>query len=239
VKGASFQKCRPTLKRTIRHLPLLCAVFATGALSLGIVPPEELEEVKPQLEVTQTGGNLVIDWATHPEVFYFMEGTPELTSETPWIPAKLLKDNSNSGSLSLGTTIASSRAFYRLSLEGDPDSARMRADDDGDGIINLLEVEAGWDAFETATSVDSDGDGIPDYWEQFHFGHLGNAASSVVTPNGLTLASSFANATDPNSADSDNDGFPDSYEIANGLDPNYNQSRDNKSLDTDGDGLTD
>lgn len=222
----------------IQHLILIAGLICTGILSLGVVSLEELEATKPQLEVTQAGNNLIIDWAAHPEVYYFMEGTYDLVSGN-WVTAKLLKDNVASGSLSLGTVITGSRAFYRLRLEGDPDSASLRADDDGDGIINILEVEAGWDAFATEDQTDSDNDGIPDYFEQFHFNTLSHDASYVAVTDGLTLAEAFANATDPNSADSDGDGFTDAYEIANGLDPNYNQSRDNKTLDTDGDGLTD
>jgi len=203
------------------------------------VPPEELEANKPQLEVSQSGNNLIIDWETQPEVFYFMNASPDLST---WVTAKLLKDSAGTGSLSLGTAISADKGFYRLSLEGDPDSARLRADDDGDGIINLLEVEAGWDAFATMTSGDSDLDGIPDYFENFHFGNLDKDADYVAAEGGLTLAESYANAVDPNGVDADGDGYSNAQEIEWGWDPNYDQSRDDPSYgpnaDKDGDGLS-
>lgn len=225
-------------KPAIRAL-IATGLLSAGLLSLGVVPQEELEAGKPQLEVSRSGGSLIIDWDAHPEVFYFMEATSELTSETPWTAAKLLKDNDASGSLSWAPMITGSKGFYRLSLEGDPDAAHLREDSDGDGIINLLEAEAGWDAYAAEASTDSDADGIPDYFEQFHFGTLEHDENYVAVEGGLTMAEAFARATDPNSVDSDGDGFTEAYEIANNLDPNYNQSRDDRNLDTDDDGVSD
>ncbi|MEN8863235.1 MAG: hypothetical protein ABF315_08625, partial [Lentimonas sp.] len=155
-----------------------------------------------------------------------------------WIPAKLLTDHAGTSSLSLGTSINPPKAFFRLSLEGDPDSARLRADDDGDKIINLLEANAGEDAFETASSGDDDNDGIPDYWEQFHFQTLDHDGSYVDTAGGLTLTQAYAAGTDPKTIDSDGDGESDLVEITNGTNQDYDETRDDPNGDYDGDGLT-
>jgi len=222
---------------TIRHLLFVSALAGLGLLSGGVVPEAELrEEAGKPVQIEVANDVATLEWFAHPEVFYFVEGSPDLTT---WIPAKLLKDTVPEGSLMLATTVANPKAFYRIIFEGDPDSPRLRADSDGDGIINLLEAEAEWDAYVTEDPTDSDADGIPDYFEQFHFGDLTHDGNHVATTGGLTLAEAYANATDPNSADSDGDGFTDAYEIANNLDPNYNQSRDKPTLDTDGDGLSD
>ena len=205
-------------------------------VSMGIVPESELEANKPKLHSTYNSGNLIFNWSTQQDVYYFVEGSPDLTA---WINAKLLKDNADTGNLALATAVGPDKGFFRLSLEGDPDSARLRADDDGDKIINLLEVEAGMDAFEAEAYVDSDSDGLADYWEQFYFNTLANGGEYVAIEGGLSLSQAFAAATDPRSADSDGDGFSDTYETANGRDPNYNESRDNRVLDSDGDGLSD
>jgi hypothetical protein len=224
-----------------QHFIFTTALLGTGALSLGVVSPEDLEANKPQVEISKNGSNLMIDWDSQPEVFYFVEGSPDL-GQGSWVTAKLLKDNAESGNLSLGTAVSGSKGFYRLSLEGDPNAERLRADDDGDRIINLLEAEADWDAFATDTSVDSDGDLIPDYFELFHFNTIAHDETYVATTGGLSLADAFANATNPNSPDSDGDGWTDAQEIAWSWNPNYNQSRDDgryaQAGDFDGDGIS-
>ena len=222
--------------RTPLSLPL--SLLIVGLLSATVIPPEELEANKPRILQTKSGNSLLLDWAAQPEVYYFMEASPDLST---WTSAKLLKDNAETGTLSLGTTISSDKAFFRLSLEGDPSSARLRADDDGDKIINLLEADADMDAFKTEASVDSDGDEIPDYWEQFHFGTLVHDASYVAITDGLTLDEAFAASTDPTKLDSDGDGWSDALELIWGWDPNYDQGRDDDKYsylgDFDGDGI--
>ncbi|MBT61852.1 MAG: hypothetical protein CML13_01400 [Puniceicoccaceae bacterium] len=217
----------------------LGALTSVGLLSAAIVSEEDLEANKPVLNVNKSGNSLIIDWDAQPEVYYFVEGSPDLTN---WMPAKLLKDNAGTGSLSIADMMGSSKGFYRLSLEGDPSSARLRADDDGDGIINLLEVDNNWDAFETASSVDSEPDGIPDYWELFHFDTLEHDGTYVAVVGGLTLAEAYAAGTDPKLIDSDGDGWTDSQELNWGWEVNYDQSRDEdrygQSGDFDGDGFS-
>jgi pimeloyl-ACP methyl ester carboxylesterase len=225
------------VNNSLSQLALALSLTAVGLLSATVIPTEELEANKPKLLPSQSGNNLMLDWATQPEVYYFVEGSLDLST---WIPAKLLKDTAETGNLSLGTAMGSTKGFYRLSLEGDPDSARLRADDDGDGIINILEADANMDAFETEASVDSEPDGIPDYWEKFHFGTLAHDASYVAVAGGLDLATAYASGTDPKQTDSDGDGFSDAFEIAQGgRDANYNESRDDSTSDYDNDGVSD
>lgn len=213
------------------HASLLAYLGVAGVLSAVVISEEALKANKPQLKVSKNGNTLTIDWETQPEVYYFMEGSPDLDT---WIPKKLIKDIGETGSLTLETDIISSKAFYRLSLEGDPNSARLRADDDGDKIINILEANKGWDHLVTPNFVDNDNDGIPDYWEDFHFETLDHDGTYVATPGGLTMAEAFAAGTDPKQIDSDGDGLPDAVDPK----PNYNQTRDNPSGDDDEDGLT-
>ena len=232
-------KTRPSrFFRSPLPLSLSLSLLIVGLLSATVIPPEELEANKPRILQTKSGNSLLLDWAAQPEVYYFMEASPDLST---WASAKLLKDNAETGTLSLGTTISSDKAFFRLSLEGDPSSARLRADDDGDKIINLLEADADMDAFKTEASVDSDGDEIPDYWEQFHFGTLVHDASYVAITDGLTLAEAFAASTDPTKLNSDGDGWSDALELIWGWDPNYDQGRDDDKYsylgDFDGDGI--
>lgn len=221
------------------HRAIALSILSLCTLVSAVVPPEELEATKPQVELHKEGDNLRFDWEAHPEVYYFFEGSPNLED---WITAKLLKDNDASGQLSLGTAVSGSKGFYRLSLEGDPDAQRLREDSDGDNIINLLEAEADWDAFLTNTSADNDADGIPDYFEEFHFDTLDHDGDYIATTGGLTLTEAYSNATNPNSTDSDGDGWTDRQELTWGWDTNYDQSREDTRYDLlgdfDGDGYS-
>ena len=84
------------------------------------------------------------------------------------------------------------------------------ADDDGDGVLNLD------DAFpsDSAGSVDTDGDGMPDDWNE-----------------GKTQGDSTSNPALVLDEDDDNDGLSDEVELSLGTDPLL--------MDTDGDSLSD
>jgi len=85
--------------------------------------------------------------------------------------------------------------------------------------------------------IDSDGDGIPDYWEIENNLDAQNAYDAVedFDNDGLSNREEFANQTDPNNADSDGDGMPDGWEVDHGLDPN---DASDASEDADGDGIS-
>ncbi len=81
-------------------------------------------------------------------------------------------------------------------------------------------------------NLDSDGDSIPDgYEEQYFPGDLSQLGPGDFDDDGLTDLEEYNGGTNPTEADSDNDGANDPDEIANGTDPG--------NPDTDGDGLLD
>ena len=81
--------------------------------------------------------------------------------------------------------------------------------------------------------LDTDGDGLPDAWEQQYFGSLTMAASAADDSDGdgRTNQQEFEAGTNPNKADTDDDGLSDSEEAEEGTDP--------KRKDSDDDGLND
>ena len=81
-------------------------------------------------------------------------------------------------------------------------------------------------------SADSDGDGLPDWWELQHRTGAKTANANADTDlDNLSLIQEFTAGSDPNSSDSDGDGLSDSEEVAAGTNP--------LKKDSDGDSLTD
>ena len=84
--------------------------------------------------------------------------------------------------------------------------------------------------------LDSDGDGLPDDWENANgFNPLipGDDARDP-DDDGLTNLREFQNGTDPNNSDSDADGMPDGWEVENRLNPLV----DDSAGDADSDGAS-
>jgi Concanavalin A-like lectin/glucanases superfamily/Bacterial TSP3 repeat len=93
-----------------------------------------------------------------------------------------------------------------------------------------------------APDLDSDGDGIPDWWCQRYFGHPNGQADDLTRAgddwdgDGLTNLQEYTNhngqlSSNPKLYDTDGDGATDGQEFAAGTNPNV--------ADTDGDGLWD
>lgn len=70
------------------------------------------------------------------------------------------------------------------------------------------------DFYLTPSGPDTDSDGLPDDWEQEHFGNLAQAANGDPDNDGLTNLQEYAMDTEPDNADTDGDGIKD------GADPN-------------------
>ncbi|MHC4550398.1 MAG: hypothetical protein ACYTEZ_16640 [Planctomycetota bacterium] len=106
------------------------------------------------------------------------------------------------------------------SLGGDPPETRQREA----FVVKLVDP-----------LVDSDGDGLPDWWEMQVFGTLDYGPDDDPDGDGLTNAQEYEYGTAANNADSDGDGTPDGWEVAHGLDPTDDSDA---GADSDGDGLS-
>jgi hypothetical protein len=86
--------------------------------------------------------------------------------------------------------------------------------------------------------VDSDGDGLPDYWEKKNGFDPFKSGDSNADPDGdgLTNLEEYKHGTDPHDADTDNGGVKDGIEVKKGTDP---LDAVDDPIDKDGDGLTD
>lgn len=97
-------------------------------------------------------------------------------------------------------------------------------------MVNIGQVKA---LFAFDLGIDTDDDGMPDWWERRHFGGLGRDGTEDFDGDGLSDYEEWLLGTDPTSPDSDGDGLPDGWEVGNGLDPT---DPADALLDEDGDG---
>ena len=87
----------------------------------------------------------------------------------------------------------------------------------------------------TSKSINTDGDSLPDDWEQEYLGTLSQGSGSSTDNDDLTNLQEYRLGTRPDSNDTDGDGMPDDWEVDNDLDP---LNSGDGGLDSDGDGKT-
>ena len=105
--------------------------------------------------------------------------------------------------------------------------------------IALRGNSGGFDDFSVSSErphgLSSDGDPLPDEWEQSVFATLDRDGSGDADGDGLPDADEWRSGANPLVSDTDGDGIPDGWETANGLSPT--DSADAVS-DADGDGMS-
>lgn len=79
--------------------------------------------------------------------------------------------------------------------------------------------------------VDTDHDGMGDWWELMYFGHLAQGGAGDPDGDGATNTTEYEHGLDSTRADSDGDGIPDGWEWTRGLDPRWSSAGEDPDED--------
>ena len=138
-----------------------------------------------------------------------------------WIDGAKVLDNSGLHSMSAKTvSMPLSEGLHDLRIEYFENSggAGLRLEWAKDGAAKA--VVPGDSLFHVSggMKVDSDDDGMPDWWEWKHALNAADPSDAALDPDGdgLSNLAEFRAGTDPNSPDTDSDGMLDAWEVANG-----------------------
>lgn len=113
------------------------------------------------------------------------------------------------------------------------DSVCRGAGDPGAGVA--LDFEGEWRAGPDIGAdefVDTDHDGLGDWWELIFFGNLAQGGAGDPDGDGASNVVEYERGLDPTRADSDGDGIPDGWEWARGLDPLWMSAGEDPDADT-------
>jgi hypothetical protein len=162
-------------------------------------------------------------------------GYLDISTPTALHFSDLVTDKPDAGGKMMITGAANAHALMTM-LAGDMVLLELDQDDD---TVYETSGELPWDILSVAgtDSDDSDGDGIPDSWEQTYGMNAQDYSDSELDMDSDDLSNrdEYEAGTNPMAADTDADGMPDGWEVANILDPIDAADADQ---DADGDGMT-
>lgn len=135
------------------------------------------ENFRIEKDPTTPAQPLKLKFWGNPNVYYVIESTTDLT--TSWdqyfYAVKGVAGSGGTGqaeAVQFAPFAGTDKAFFKLLGDSDPFSLLGLTDHDGDGIATALELDNSMNAVVAETIVDSEPDGLPDYWEIFYFGDL-------------------------------------------------------------------
>ncbi|MDZ4198900.1 MAG: hypothetical protein U1E27_06400, partial [Kiritimatiellia bacterium] len=108
----------------------------------------------------------------------------------------------------------------RAFMDENGDGQRTALEPDGQYAPTLISFTNRMTGVNFTLGLDSNTNGIPDWWELQHFGGATNAvAGADPDGEGRTNLQEYMDGTDPNNPDSDGDGFTDEQESGRGTNP--------------------
>ena len=191
-----------------------CHALAVFATVTGAVYADS--ESQSEVCLTEgSNGTWNADWTGVAGRTYFAQCSPDLAT---WNFMPVVGFGAGPQGFSFALE-GSSKFFVRLCyVDGAGATSLQEAKDldyDRDGLPNEFEVvAAGSDPFDPKSmGPDSDSDGLPDGWERYHFGNLGQGPGGDPDGDGETNLEEFTNGTDPMLEDTDGDGISDGADV--------------------------
>jgi len=105
---------------------------------------------------------------------------------------------------------------------------------EGSGVILVKSTTGeaeGKAHFNVVKNLDSNNNGLPDYWEVEYFGNKGQDPEGDPDSDGLRNIDEYYRGTNPKKKDTDNDAMDDGWEIENKLNPLFDDSSYDPDLD--------
>lgn len=135
-------------------------------------------------------GDILLSWWAYDGHYYFIQHSEDLVNWT-YLP---MYDEGFESALTWGFQVTADRQFWRLHYSDDPSSDLLSADFSGTGVSNWMELQFGLDPF---VPTDSDGSGLPDACQLYHFGRLGIDPLVDADGDGSTNLQEYQAGTDP------------------------------------------
>ena len=189
-------------------------------------PPPPVDNTPPDTSITSGPSGTI----TNKDVIFTYTGSDNKTSTSNLVYSYKLDTYDTSWS---SYTLSTSKSYSNLFNDNYTFQVKAR-----DQAGNVDPTPAYLSFTVNYTSLDSDGDGLPDDIEKIYCTDYSNPDTDNDTiPDGIEDANQNGvidtGETSPCNADTDGDGIPDGWEVDNSLDPLV---KDDASIDSDGDG---
>jgi hypothetical protein len=182
---------------------LILILAALGPAEQVIAQSPSMANEGSQLEYDRANQICRMKWWGKSGRTYFIQHTDDLKKGWQWLP---LVEAGNGSVKEWGFNSSGDRFFLRLKYSDIPTNNPSLADFDGDRISNLDEVTQGTSPL---LAPDTNSNGLPDDWETFYFGAIGQNPNADPDSDGWSNIQEFQSATNPTKADSDGDGVKD------------------------------
>lgn len=177
--------------------------FGILSLALGTTLLALPEEFRIEKNPSTPSQPLKLKFWGNPDVYYVIESTIDLTAswDQYFYAVKGVTGSGGEGQfegVQFAPFAGTDKAFFRLLGDSDPFSLLALTDHDGDGIATALELDAAMNATAAEAFVDSEPDGLPDYWEMFYFGDLSRDGEGDFDGDGILDKFEWQARTNPN-----------------------------------------